>query len=81
MKNLVLGKFRGCCSGWRIYTMIGEARRRRGREDRSGVSGDLFRGLAGEKDGGFEEIGEKRKFGERKLWVSNRIPINVCEKM
>lgn len=57
-----------------------EARRRRGREDRSGVSGDLFRGLAGEKDGGFEEIGEKGNL-EKRLWVSNRIPINVCEKM
>lgn len=61
--------------------MMEEASRRRGREDRFGVSGDLFGGLASEKDGGFEEIREKRKFGERKLWVSNRIPINVCEKM
>lgn len=60
--------------------MIGKAMKRRRREDRFGVSGDLFGGLAGEKDGGFEEIREKRKFGERKLWVSNRIPINVCEK-
>ena len=61
--------------------MMGEASRRRGREDIFGVSGDLFGGLASEKDGGFEEIREKRKFGERKLWVFNRIPINVCEKM
>ena len=61
--------------------MMEEASRRRGREDRFGVSGDLFGGLASEKDGGFEEIREKRKFGERKLWVSYRIPINVCEKM
>ena len=61
--------------------MMEEASRRRGREDRFGVSGDLFGGLASEKDGGFEEIREKRKFGERKLWVSNMIPINVCEKM
>lgn len=62
--------------------MIGEARRRRGREDRSGVSGDLFRGLAGEKGWrDLRRLGRKGNLEKGSFGFPNRIPNNVCEKM
>ena len=80
MKNLVLGKFRRCCGGWRIYTMIGEARRRRGREDRSGVSGDLFGGWQVRRMEDLRRLGRKGNLEKGSFGFLTGSPLMLVKK-